>query len=971
MRRNLPVKTRKNIGLLGIPCLMLFLFSSWPVLAQDEAGADSQAPAIESAPEPASDSPTNTPQSPTVEQPTSEQASEVTTDVPAQAPTLPADTVVDDLPDPALDITFSEVELDTPTTTDPSQATNPDNAELPTDQSTLDLESIDKIFTDPIPDGSLDIQTENTIPPLEGASESAPLEIDTTSADIVNLNAKEAPPVVDVLLTETQITDTLIQIAPTESPMDGEQTETLTVDAWTVSKDNSSELTRMIKNEASQEVKWFINGDTPLVADNTDNTAITADVGNIPISNINNLSLDLLNSHLDKLGLKTSVSLTNLKQSKSVFNNNKWYIDFAQSYRGIPVHDSNVSLVISDAGKLLAIHSSLKKIPDIDTTQAIPTDQVWAKLYQIPDFVSKNPDLISMETVIFPAVNAQKKTPLDFYKFPMAYKVKVKTATPQSTWTIIMDANSGEILLTYNELFFQDEPQDVPAVAENTVIQVVGSIFNVAVGALETVDFPYLKILYQNTDYFADHLGKVTLPPVNLVNGQDLQLIMDSPHFQVIDDDYQAANPPQTQKWDITGTTDNVIRLDLGIEISQPARTAYYLIETVNQYFRGEMSFDGPKLTVLVNSKDIDDVLAGCASYYSPAQHTLKLGRGEGCGSPNHAFSRDIVFHEYVHYLISNIHPIPNIDNSQSAAMSEGLADYYAASLNDDAVFGEKFLTKPRDLENNLTLNDWQNKTHEDSQIFSGSLWDLRKEIGKGIADKLIYDALYAGRRSFENFMYQLIIEDDDDDNLANGTPHLKKILYAFEQHGIGPGVTGFTIIPSLNPEDIPPELDPLFVTENPTITMSINNDTINFGSLSNTAITSPTVTTITVDTNAAEGFEGHIKSTGDGVNPGLYNAAGSSLIPAAISSAIANVGSPGYGIYAENPSAGIAISDAFNNDANNDAAVTANYQKIFSMTTTPAAPETVDLRYKAVVDAITPPGNYTDIIDVIVFGLF
>ncbi len=967
MPRNLLAKTTKTrLSLLVLGSLSFTTFA-WPVLAQDESAA---APIVTVAePTPFVDTPAVI---------TTQEASP-----PISAGTPPPTPVVETPPTPTItvlppppDVIFTEAglnDLSGDTITIPPTPPRPDSgivSEPQVDASAQEqeLELLDITFTEAIIPSAPNGQSTSDVPVTEEIVENTVLEQEPPSSDTTLPSSNEVLPEVKLLPEAAKMDDALEQVSLPEPIINTTTPENLAIDPWIVSKDDASEITRTIKNVDSQEVKWFMSGDVPVTVDESVKNE------RLPISDIYNLSLNLLNSHLDKIGLKRAVSLSDLQQSKTLFNNHKWYVDFTQSYQGIPVHDSKVSLVISDTGKLLAIHSSLKKISSIGRPQVdMTTDQVWTALYKIPDLVAKNPDLISVDPVIFPVIKTGKKNPFDFYDFPLVYKVKVKITAPQSVWTILMDANSGEILLIYNELFFQDTPpQDAPVepVVEDTIIHVTGKVFNITAGILETVDFPYLNAIYQNIDYFTDVAGITVLPPAAAVNMQDLRLNMDNIYFRILDDDVAAA-PPQTQKWEVVKTVDNPITLDVGSEIGQSARTVYYLLAVISSYFRTNMDFDGPKLTAHVNSRDVDNILAGCTSYYNPTEQALKLGRGEGCGMPNHAFSKDIVFHEYVHYLISQLHPLPNIENSQSAAMSEGLADYFAASLSDDPIFGENFLPNPRELRNNLLITDWQNKTHEDSQIFSGSLWDLRKKIGQQAADKLVYNALYAGRTTFENFMYQLIIEDDDDENLLNGTPHLKNILAAFEQHGVGPGVAGFTIIPIMNPEEIPIELDPLFVTENPTITFSVANGTINFGTLSTTAVTSPTITTITIDTNAAEGFEGYIKSTGDGNNPGLYNVASSGLIPTAASSAVVDASNASYGVYVENPSAGITITDAFNNDSANDLAISSDYQKAFSMTTTPAAPETVDLRYKAVIDATTLPGSYVDTVEVIVFGVF
>ena len=48
--------------------------------------------------------------------------------------------------------------------------------------------------------------------------------------------------------------------------------------------------------------------------------------------------------------------------------------------------------------------------------------------------------------------------------------------------------------------------------------------------------------------------------------------------------------------------------------------------------------------------------------------------------------------------------------------------------------------------------------------------------------------------------MYGMIIEDDDNNDFSDGTPHLAEIITAFDNHGIGPGIANFNGLP-LTPE--------------------------------------------------------------------------------------------------------------------------------------------------------------------------
>ena len=191
------------------------------------------------------------------------------------------------------------------------------------------------------------------------------------------------------------------------------------------------------------------------------------------------------------------------------------------------------------------------------------------------------------------------------------------------------------------------------------------------------------------------------------------------------------------------------------------------------------------------------------------------MGRGgtEDCPNElNYALSSDLVYHEYSHFVVEEITHLPNITGSEAAAMGEGLADYFATSMNNDSVWGDVVSPdRTRNLDNTLKYKyfdefgieytDMIGQAHHDGQIFAGALWDLRKSIGQETADRLVFNTLYQDRLHYETYMYGMIIEDDDNNDFSDGTPHLIQILEAFENHGIGPGVLNFEGLP-INPED-------------------------------------------------------------------------------------------------------------------------------------------------------------------------
>lgn len=154
-------------------------------------------------------------------------------------------------------------------------------------------------------------------------------------------------------------------------------------------------------------------------------------------------------------------------------------------------------------------------------------------------------------------------------------------------------------------------------------------------------------------------------------------------------------------------------------------------------------------------------------------------------------------------------------------------------------------------------------------------------------------------------------------------------------------------------------------------LTFSLSGNSISLGALTSTATTSGSKITVGVETTATSGFEVYALSEGNGISAGLYSSAVNELIPTLASSSIVTSGTPSFGIFVDNATAGITIDEGFDNDTVSDLAVSTSFQRIFSRGTATSSEETADINYKTVVDAQTIAGSYSDRVEIMVIGIF
>ena len=187
----------------------------------------------------------------------------------------------------------------------------------------------------------------------------------------------------------------------------------------------------------------------------------------------------------------------------------------------------------------------------------------------------------------------------------------------------------------------------------------------------------------------------------------------------------------------------------------------------------------------------------GCNAWAANDGLTFYSGSPGGC--LDYALGADIIYHEYVHRVFDKLYVIANVSYGSgfTGAMNEGLADYFACSITNDSWNGE-VIYEGRDIETGEIWNqlpegnnrrfprDWVGEVHADGLIFNGAIWDARKVLGADYTDDIAMRALKETPETFSGYLGAMLTTDDDDADLANGTPNIATLCQAFyDNHGI------------------------------------------------------------------------------------------------------------------------------------------------------------------------------------------
>lgn len=183
-------------------------------------------------------------------------------------------------------------------------------------------------------------------------------------------------------------------------------------------------------------------------------------------------------------------------------------------------------------------------------------------------------------------------------------------------------------------------------------------------------------------------------------------------------------------------------------------------------------------------------------SYYSPTTKSLTFGTG----GVDDAEDAEVILHEYGHAIQDD--QIPGFGESHEAeAMGEGFGDFLAATFFaeikskkmkpaiaswDAVVYSEDDPPNMRRVDSKKKYpKDVSNEPHDDGEIWSACLWQLRTALGRTATERLIiaHHFLLTRHASFKDAAHALILTDQNLNRGANEAV-IRKI---FERRGILP----------------------------------------------------------------------------------------------------------------------------------------------------------------------------------------
>jgi len=204
----------------------------------------------------------------------------------------------------------------------------------------------------------------------------------------------------------------------------------------------------------------------------------------------------------------------------------------------------------------------------------------------------------------------------------------------------------------------------------------------------------------------------------------------------------------------------------------------------------GELSIDVP----FPANVQVDGT---CNAFYNGSS-TNFFNAGDGCN--NTAFST-VVAHEYGHHIVNRL-------SLAQRAFGEGFADCVSILQYDDFIIGRYFLTDGTPVRTPDTTNRPYPcngcESHDGGEILGGVICEIRKNYGtkygnapgleRSRQEFLDWGRITAGgiggNSAHPTTLAEWLTINDDDGDLANGSPDLCEIINAFKAHRIEGPIT-------------------------------------------------------------------------------------------------------------------------------------------------------------------------------------
>ena len=503
----------------------------------------------------------------------------------------------------------------------------------------------------------------------------------------------------------------------------------------------------------------------------------------IPVSgeNAEAKALNFIESELESFNL----SSLNLQLVSAPSTSKHEYINYTQFYQGLEVLNSRLMVKIHSNG-VVAFGCDVYPTIELSTTPSISEAAAMASSTEGIDIEILNTEMTSdLKILVLPEAG---QTPHLCY---VTYVHAIQDNMVPARYKCLVDAHSGQLIYRVDEVKSMDKCPKCKKAKEirrmgmmNVDIHVSAELYETTLlDPLSTESLPNLQVIIGNETYYTDPEGNLNL---------DLTGPID-------------ANFALQGLWSQVNTDDLIPDFDIEIEDGSSEITfdgnanvkelsAYRSVNAIHDHMKAWLpDFTGLDYSMPTNI----DIAGSCNAFYDGEINFFDAGGG--CNATS--LIADVVYHEYGHG-INNLYYSDNGMNYNNGAMNEGYADWWAISLTDNPHLGEGFFDdtpdgiRRYDIDPKVYPQDLVGEVHADGEIICGAWYDTHLLMGGNWDNTMeLFINTYAGFQAvgmngnegtiFFDVLLDALQADDDNADLADGTPNDIAIIEGFAIHGI------------------------------------------------------------------------------------------------------------------------------------------------------------------------------------------
>jgi hypothetical protein len=351
-------------------------------------------------------------------------------------------------------------------------------------------------------------------------------------------------------------------------------------------------------------------------------------------------------------------------------------------------------------------------------------------------------------------------------------------------WVFVTDIQTGEILFKEDQILEID-------VSGNASAFVTEGVASEQCEAEVLTSMPHAAVSIGGTEVFADVNGDFTIP-----NGGSSNVTVDSAirgeFFEVFTFNGDSSLDGDESTLSAVVSPPGPVNFEhntVNGEFSRAEVNAYYFTNVVRDFVLGI----NPAYPVIGGQTGFSVTVNEGANGFCPGNAQYQGNNLRFCaaggGNPNTSWS-SVIFHEYGHHLVQ-------VAGSGQGQYGEGMGDVVSMVIQDVSGTGYGFFggcsTPLRDGDNNMQY-PCSGEVHFCGTLISGCVWDVRNELlatNPGtyldILSNLAINSmpLHNGNSITPQITIDYLTLDDDDANIANGTPHCAEICAGFGAHNM------------------------------------------------------------------------------------------------------------------------------------------------------------------------------------------